>query len=67
MGESDKLKDEDLTGVIIVWIILNSILVLYAFILFCYAKYFKHKDPLSYVIHNLFFNIIYLFHLEKYY
>ena len=45
---------DDLDGVKNLWIILNSILVLYAIILFIYGKYFKHKDTLSYVIHILF-------------
>ena len=45
-------NDQDLSTVINVWIILNAILVFYAFILFCYGKYFKQKDSLSYVILN---------------
>ena len=43
---------EDLETVKKVWIILNAVLVFYALILFCYGKYFKQKDSLSYVIHN---------------
>ena len=34
---------DDLDEVKNLWIILNSILVLYAIILFIYGKYFKHK------------------------
>ena len=45
---------DDLDEVKNLWIILNSILVLYAIILFIYGKYFKHKDTLSYVIYILF-------------
>ena len=41
-----------------VWIILNIVLIFYALILFCYGKYFKHKDSLSLVIHIIFKYII---------
>ena len=44
--------DDNLDTVKNVWIILNIVLVVYALILFCYGKYFKHKDSLSLVIHN---------------
>ena len=51
--------NNDLDTVRNIWIILNAVLVFYALILFCYGKYFKHKDSLSYVIHILFiFNFI---------
>ena len=50
-----ELNDDDLDTVRNVWLILNSILILYALILFCYGKYFKRKDSLSYVIHNFIF------------
>ena len=43
---------DDLGDVKNLWIILNSLLVLYAIILFIYGKYFRHKDSLSLVIHN---------------
>ena len=49
-----------------VWIILNVVLVVYALILFCYGKYFKNKDSLSYVIH-IHFYIIFIINIEKYY
>ena len=52
MAES---SDENLDTVRNVWLILNVILIVYALILFCYGKYFKHKDSLSYVIHNFIF------------
>ena len=45
---------DDLDDVKNLWIILNSILVLYAILLFIYGKYFKHKDSLSLVIHIIF-------------
>ena len=54
-------KTDNLDTVKNVWIILNSILVVYALILFCYGKYFRHKDSLSYVIHNL-YNIYFYFY-----
>ena len=47
---------DDLDDVKNLWIILNSILVLYALILFIYGKYCRHKDTLSYVSH-IYFNI----------
>ena len=43
---------DDLDDVKNLWIVLNSILVLYAIILFIYGRYFKHKDSLSIVIHS---------------
>ena len=43
---------DDLGDVKNLWIILNSLLVLYAIILFIYGKYCRHKDYLSLVIHN---------------
>ena len=48
---------DDLEDVKILWVVLNSILVLYAIILFIYGRYFRHKDSLSLVIHIF---IIYL-------
>ena len=42
---------DDLDDVKILWVVLNSILVLYAIILFIYGRYFRHKDSLSLVIH----------------
>ena len=45
---------DDLDDVKNLWIILNSILVLYAILLFIYGKYFKHKDSLSLVINLIF-------------
>ena len=47
---------DDLDGIKNLWIILNSILVLYAIILLIYGKYFRNKDSLSIVTHN-FLNI----------
>ena len=44
---------DDLDGIKNLWIILNSILVLYAIILLIYGKYFRNKDSLSIVTHNL--------------
>ena len=46
-----KMSD-DLDGIKNLWIILNSILVLYAIILLIYGKYFRNKDSLSIVTHN---------------
>ena len=43
---------DDLDGIKNLWIILNSILVLYAIILLIYGKYFRNKDSLSIVTHN---------------
>ena len=49
------MSDEnDLDTVRNVWIILNVVLIFYALILFCYGKYFKHKDSLSLVIYIIF-------------
>ena len=45
---------DDLDDVKNLWIILNSILVLYAILLFIYGKYFKHIDSLSLVINLIF-------------
>ena len=42
---------DDLGDVKILWVVLNSILVLYAIILFIYGRYCRHKDSLSLVIH----------------
>ena len=42
---------DDLEDVKILWVVLNSILVLYAIILFIYGRYCRHKDSLSLVIH----------------
>ena len=58
-------NDDNLDTVKNVWIILNIVLVVYALILFCYGKYFKHKDSLSLVIYNY---LIYIFiiNIEKY-
>ena len=50
----DEGNNVDLEDVRNVWIILNIVLIFYALILFCYAKYFKHKDSLSLVIHIIF-------------
>ena len=50
----DEENNVDLEDVRNVWIILNIVLIFYALILFCYAKYFKHKDSLSLVIHIIF-------------
>ena len=41
---------DDLGDVKILWVVLNSILVLYAIILFIYGRYCRHKDSLSLVI-----------------
>ena len=49
------MSEPSLEDVRNVWLILNSILILYALILFCYGKYFKRKDSLSYVIHIFIF------------
>ena len=46
-------NDSDLDTIRNVWLGLNSVLIIYALILFCYGKYFKHKDSLSYVIHYI--------------
>ena len=50
---------DDLDDVKNLWIILNSILVLYAIILFIYGKYFRHKVALSYV--SFLYNFILFF------
>ena len=55
---------DDLGDVKILWVVLNSILVLYAIILFIYGRYCRHKDSLSLVI-NFFFNLFFI-HIEKY-
>jgi hypothetical protein len=55
---------DDLGDVKILWVVLNSILVLYAIILFIYGRYCRHKDSLSLVIH-IFFNLFFI-HIEKY-
>ena len=49
-GNGDE-NGSDLDTIRNVWLGLNSVLIIYALILFCYGKYFKHKDSLSYVIH----------------
>ena len=51
-------ENDNLAPVKTLWLILNGILVLYSFFLFCYGKYFKHKDSLSYVI-NYIYNIFF--------
>lgn len=56
---------DDLDDVKNLWIVLNSILVLYAIILFIYGRYFKHKDSLSIVIHS--FLIYSFFYIEAYF
>jgi hypothetical protein len=54
-----KIKmSDDLDGVKNLWIILNSILVVYAIALFIYGKYCKHKDSLSLVINII---LMYIF------
>ena len=40
----------DLDNVRNVWIGLNIALIVYAILLFCYGKYFKQRNSLSYVI-----------------
>lgn len=42
-------NDDGLDKIRNLWLILNSVLVFYALILFCYGKIFKNKDSLSLV------------------
>ena len=51
MSDGNNGGNDDLDTIRNVWLGLNSVLIIYALILFCYGKYFKHKDSLSYVIH----------------
>jgi len=48
--------DKDLTSVMILWLVLNGVLILYAFGLFIYAKYYRKNDTNKVVkqFHNLF-------------
>ena len=52
MGDSD----DDFKTIRNVWVILNSLLIFYALVLFCYRKIFKNKDSLSLV--NIFIFIL---------
>ena len=42
-------NDTDASSVLILWIVLNSILVVYAIGLFVYGKWFRPKDLTIYV------------------